>query len=297
MDYRLKNKELTIASVEIPENIRYISEIQDNIFSVSKENVELVTNAIFDILLNHNNALNYVIKILNDISEIIPKKLDEIHYVFIKLKEKYTISKDIDTNNYKKYIELNEKYPEQKLTIFEPNSIEYIIEKDLVDDLTTASANDFSNYMKSNASTEKSKFLEKLLNLSCQFSSINCFKYLLLNHTGQIDSKSLANSAVAGGNFEIIHLLSQKNFSFNSSLESAIEYHHDEISDWILENSVCEGLFPSKCIYKHNLRASIFFIENGYDINEKSYLNLGVLFIKLIGLPFCTSPWKMIYQN
>ncbi|OHS98803.1 ankyrin repeat domain protein [Tritrichomonas foetus] len=79
-----------------------------------------------------------------------------------------------------------------------------------------------------------------LIQYSCYFGSLKCFKYLILNDASlsYTDEKhrSLIQFAVAGGNSEIIHILEQKPILFSRTLAISIEYHHDQLFKWIYEH-------------------------------------------------------------
>ncbi|KAK8883572.1 hypothetical protein M9Y10_042666 [Tritrichomonas musculus] len=66
------------------------------------------------------------------------------------------------------------------------------------------------------------------------YGSINIFKYLLLNECTL--TYKTAQFAVAGGNYEIIHLLEEKKVSFRSCLEVCIQFHQNDIFEYLIEN-------------------------------------------------------------
>lgn len=64
-------------------------------------------------------------------------------------------------------------------------------------------------------------------------SSIECFKYLLLNEAKL--TENLPICAVCGGNTEIIHICEQNNLEFKNEVDYALQYHHSEIFLWLIE--------------------------------------------------------------
>lgn len=72
-----------------------------------------------------------------------------------------------------------------------------------------------------------------LIELAAFCSSIECFKYLLLN--GAKQNERLPIFAVCGGNDEIIHICEQNNLEFKDEVEFSLKYHHIEIFQWLIE--------------------------------------------------------------
>ncbi|OHS99638.1 hypothetical protein TRFO_08250 [Tritrichomonas foetus] len=71
------------------------------------------------------------------------------------------------------------------------------------------------------------------LEFAAFYSSVKCFKFLLINHA--TISEKLPKFAVAGGNPEIIHLCEQNNLSFNDTIDVAIAYNHPDLIEWLIE--------------------------------------------------------------
>lgn len=75
-----------------------------------------------------------------------------------------------------------------------------------------------------------------LIEYAAYNGSLNIFKFLWMNDAKLPDN--ILKMAVLGGSYEIIHLLESKNITFDeSALNSAIEYHRNEIVEYI-QNSV-----------------------------------------------------------
>lgn len=72
-----------------------------------------------------------------------------------------------------------------------------------------------------------------LIEMTAFCSSIECFKYLLLNETKL--SKRLPIFAICGGNAEIIHICEQNNLEFKDEIEYSLKYHHIDIFRWLIE--------------------------------------------------------------
>lgn len=77
-----------------------------------------------------------------------------------------------------------------------------------------------------------------LFELSAFFSSIKIFKFLLMNNVTK--SKYLAHYAVAGGNYEIIHICEREKVSFQdiNVISTAIRFFRNDIVDYLDPNPV-----------------------------------------------------------
>ena len=69
------------------------------------------------------------------------------------------------------------------------------------------------------------------------YGAVKCFKHAYL--TNEYDLSDVEEYAVAGGNLEIIHILEQRNVSFNNCLKISLKFHRNELSDWILMHYKC----------------------------------------------------------
>lgn len=82
----------------------------------------------------------------------------------------------------------------------------------------------------------KSSFLKlnSLIEIAAFFSSVKIFKFLLSNEVSC--SKNLAECAVAGGNFEIIHICEDIDCDFNNTLPVAIRFHQNDLFVYLVES-------------------------------------------------------------
>ena len=99
------------------------------------------------------------------------------------------------------------------------------------------------------------------------FNSIEIFKFLLLNNA-RMDNLNSPCFAIAGGSYDVIHILEQQNIispqnvhHLNSFIISAIRYHRNEIADYLIESL-------GFCFDFESLAASIRY--NNYDAFVKS---------------------------
>lgn len=107
------------------------------------------------------------------------------------------------------------------------------------------------------------------------YGAVKCFKYLLLNKAQILKCDEyynyISHFAVAGGNIEIVRILSQNGINFVDDLAVCVEYHQNEIFDWINQNTVPADLIPeillSACTH-NNVYAFKFYVENGTKIDH-----------------------------
>ena len=95
------------------------------------------------------------------------------------------------------------------------------------------------------------------------YGAVKCFKHASLNN--EYDFSGVAEYAVEGGNMEIIHILEQRNISFETCLEVSIKFHRNELSDGILIHNKCLESLSESCSY-FNYRAVVFGFMNGINI-------------------------------
>ena len=92
------------------------------------------------------------------------------------------------------------------------------------------------------------------------YGAIKCFKHACLSN--EYDFFDIEKYAIAGGNMEIVHILEQRNYSFENCLEVSIKYHRNELCDWILIHNKCsEAELLNSCSY-YNDRAVAFAVIN-----------------------------------
>ena len=100
------------------------------------------------------------------------------------------------------------------------------------------------------------------------------FRFLKIN--GVQETKNTCRLAVISGNFDIINILNESGLDFSQYLLTAIEFHHNEIADWILTNFEGKDLNPSFCLLNLNLNAYCYC----------AYNKIGDVFTQLLQLEF-----------
>lgn len=123
------------------------------------------------------------------------------------------------------------------------------IRKDNVSELQTLISSDpefdYDTMLKSDFYERSEKLFGKLnlMKYAAFFGSVECFKYLMLNGA-KLDGEDQKNNpnnllgfAIAGGNLEIIRIISQNgNVEMSKCLNTAIQFFRTDIYNWIQEN-------------------------------------------------------------
>ena len=107
-----------------------------------------------------------------------------------------------------------------------------------------------------------------LIDVCCLFGSLKCFKYLLLNKC-EITWKTLKYS-ITGANKEIINTFKEKGHSFEECLETSVQYHRYELTNWLNEKYKCEPISLPKCIEYYNLFAFFYYLQQGRTLDHVS---------------------------
>lgn len=129
-----------------------------------------------------------------------------------------------------------------------------------------------------NSFFEMNDFLENasLLEYSCFYGSINCFKFLLAKSNSYlIDFDRLLNYSISGGNYEIIHIVEREGH-FKSykeeTLSYAILYLRNDLIEYIINNYKIQisPIAYINCIYASNYDAMILLnkLDQSNAINE-----------------------------
>ena len=165
-----------------------------------------------------------------------------------------------------------ERKKESVLSIYKKDSIQYILQEDDVEKLKLYLANNSETLKKHQRITGETKLTGLIRKFStnsnilmtefcCFYDSLNCFKLLKAN--GFIDGNVSRPTSIAGGNLEIIHILEQEGVDFDGCFGISIEYHHKDISQWLLSNYHCERLFLTQTLKYLDYQAFIYLLNIG----------------------------------
>lgn len=111
----------------------------------------------------------------------------------------------------------------------------------------------------------------KLIDYAAFFGSIKIFKFLVMNKCNLTNKTS--QFAIAGGNYDIIHFIEDQKCSFNSCIEISIQFHHNEIFEYLIEkipnkNEKIDGVFYAS-IQSYNAEIFYQYFENILNDEEK----------------------------
>ena len=149
--------------------------------------------------------------------------------------------------------------------VFPQESIEYSIIHD-----------DFEKvlYHLSSGNTKETKTISykslsyNFLSFAALCGSIKCFKYFLVNNLPF--QEFIQESCVKGGNEEILEIIYTRDLSFDKCLQTAVVYHRNEITQWIIANYNPPNLDLTTCINSYNTLAFLYFYNaEKKDIREE----------------------------
>ena len=105
-----------------------------------------------------------------------------------------------------------------------------------------------------------------LIGFASYYGSCECLKFLLSNRA-PILTRLECQYAIMGGNFEIIHIYEQQGATFQGdTLKNAVEFHHNDIANWLYSNFQCNMFSISSAIWAHNTKAVLFACQSlGFD--------------------------------
>ncbi|OHS98965.1 hypothetical protein TRFO_34650 [Tritrichomonas foetus] len=230
-----------------------------------------------------------------ELEKLIGQSISKMNYSFVEEEIEFYRNMDkLSKENWKLLKELRK-------TQNSLSKIANIIRSDNIDEFQAylSQTNIGINYIIPNSIFEVSTFIKHvtMLEYSAFYSSQNIFKFLLLN--GAKITKKLPEYAVAGGNYEIIHLCEQYNCVFTEkSLAVAVEFHHNEIFDYLKETykSSFERLSFYESILYSNFYVFIKLLKTKRSFYEReingtfpitlaalSNLNMLEYFIEIIG--------------
>ena len=108
-------------------------------------------------------------------------------------------------------------------------------------------------------------------NFACFSGSLNIVKYLHTNNI-KFDYKSIS-MAVCSGSEALIEFLSNHDFSFNNTINNAVQYHQNKIAKWIYNFYSNDHFTLADCIESYNTEMFLFFFnEIGLDPNQPSFV-------------------------
>ena len=115
-----------------------------------------------------------------------------------------------------------------------------------------------------------------ILHFTAFYGSNNCFQFAILNGTKIV--KTVRHHAVAGGDKIIVHYLAQHGVDFSDCAKSALEFHHDDLVDWLMYNFPNQELDLISSMRYFNHRSIYYCLANKtddiYTLPDTSYLHI-----------------------
>lgn len=115
--------------------------------------------------------------------------------------------------------------------------------------------------------------MPRLIEYAAFYGSIQIFKYLVLNDA-EITSR-LPEFAVAGGNYEIIHILEDMELSFQKTFYYAIRFHRNEVADYLSTNHNIKlaTYMLQTCVLYYNVEELVKLLctNDDFQINAKDH--------------------------
>ena len=306
-------KFLTLDSIpKSAEEYQFLSDIidiEDILFGqqISNDTIETIYNKIASLLEKNNHDslyLQYINRCLFYHLLIRPKQFQHIcnfiaHLYFSNSKEEskaiqsilknnnFYHSMDLSTIRYILYHQglVNERPIE---SVFQIST--WIFSESKISSISSILFNDDLQILKSFMAKNPNKLLPQTtlldnhnnilsaLEFCAYHGSSKCFDFLFSNGFAY-KIQSLKKNCIIGGNFDIIHTVEQNNINFNYCFKFSVQYHHKNISNWLLTKYSCE-LFPMElCITFCNYHSFIFMLLNYENINKEIFRHLSTTFI------------------
>ena len=236
------------------------------LFDAVKPQIEKSKDLMINYIKQTNNSAIYYINLIetltcirpdsigSNVFELIKQLVQAVNTCFPKIPQE--IDRLIKFENYaiKYAINLDTKYPVQSgyqyqnelfpiLQKDDSNSLNAYLEKDKQFDINGINLLTLSIYY---YHLFDSSHGVTILDFCCYYGSVNCFNNLLSKNC-EITEQTL-KWAIAGGNRDIISILSQKGHTFEKFLETSVKYHRYELTKWIFESYKCERITLQKCL-------------------------------------------------
>lgn len=152
-----------------------------------------------------------------------------------------------------------------------------------IDDLDDDSDDILLSYFDNRKTRQNFIYKGKFIEIAAFFGSISIFKFLWMNKVSF--NKEISKFMIAGGNYEIIHLLEDYITYSPEDLTVAVQFHRNEIFEYIMNNN--DFKFNENdmktAVESNNLE---FLVNNVSELNESHYIKsidnlINLLFISI----------------
>ena len=109
-----------------------------------------------------------------------------------------------------------------------------------------------------------------MLSFSAYYGAVRCFKFLVMNKQKITDS--VLKWAIKGGNLEIIRICAQNNPKIGQCFSQAVEYHRNDVADWILATYDPDTLTMDLALEYYNIKAALYLEKHGLNTTNGTFI-------------------------
>ncbi|EAY15584.1 hypothetical protein TVAG_496030 [Trichomonas vaginalis G3] len=236
------------------------------IWGVNSNTILQLSSQIIELITAHKISIQMSLYLIDVISQIREKDIKLFSELYQKISNTFSYiykpeNEKLVTLLHYKGFKFENFEPEMKeeiiLNLYSTESPLYYIAWDKVDDLK----NKFPNL-------DINQELNNITPLDCaiKYGSELCFNYL--KNLGAEYTDYSEECAVQGGNKNIFMQMIEEGKSFDNMINTALDYRHYEIAEYLKSNF---GQFPNsiaECMYFGNYDVASYLLSNGKDINN-----------------------------
>ena len=277
---------VSFQQTSIQDKIRLIK----GILLCKEDEIKEITNKISNYLNETKASINYFYMLLTYYMMIRPKNIKTYYLLIQEINQKFDNQKPFiqhlssKCGNYsckfisqqiKELFRVKDKIDDSLFYIYPDDNFKTTLMNDDIDELLNIVSATPEFYYNQKVQTDpqmdwvKPQSFQSLLSFCAFYGSIKCFKYFVNNNTDIVEENCLF--AIAGGNFEIIHILEQKGQQFDTnSFEIAIKFHRNDIGDWLILNFDTFIIPLQLCLEYFNEEAFVYFLDNTDNLCNKT---------------------------
>ena len=274
---------VSFSDIVIPDYLKPRVKLESMLYSINKDNIEEIIK-IISLLINKVISEQDMHNLITIIASYRPFSYDLLEKVWLTIPDAQSYILETPFTRYiskKHQIRLDSL---SKLICVECNfpedTEEYAVAHDDIEKVVFYSTNDdfFSTYVDISIADSID-----VLTLAAFCGSVRVFKFLITN--GMKITEKTTEYMIKGGNFEIIEFAQNININgkednnsevsiFDNHLRFAIEFHNNEIAEWLIENYKCEMVQYSVPLLSSNTFMFILMCQNDNSFDKTEILHL-----------------------